>query len=224
MFHVEPVIKDVLLQGLQSLGLSLPADYTDRLCRYFNMLIIKNEFVNLISPKQNLETKVIIHLLDSLSPLLWDKLPQKAHAMDLGSGGGLPALPLSIVRPNWIYSLVEATGKKVNFLDEVKTELQLNNIKLINGYLNPNSNRENVKYDLISARGVSSLDNLIPIIGPRLSSQGLFMAYKGPQADEELILAGNTMAKWKIELIDRLSFKLPMVNADRVLLFFRKTG
>lgn len=227
MFHVEPdhnineEARAWLLEGLQAFGLELRPNEVEKLLAYFARLLAKNEHLNLISAKQDLKTRVAVHLLDSLSPLLEKGLDLQLSALDFGSGGGLPAVPLSIARPGWSYTLTEATGKKVKFLTEVKDGLSLENISLVNRYLTPD-NREAEYFDLITVRAVGGLDKLAAVAGPRLKSGGRFIAFKGPQAEAELAAAEKALGKQRLRLVKRLDFKLPLIEADRTLLFFSK--
>lgn len=215
-------IEQYLNEGLEQLGLgglSLPLD---RIIDYFEMLLSANESLNLISPRQELKTRVAVHLLDSLSPLLWSGWPRALSALDLGSGGGLPAIPLALVFPEWELTLVEATGKKAQFLSSVKDRLKLDGVSILNKYLEPDKNQEGRQFDLISARGVSNLKKLAAIAGPRLKPGGLLLAFKGPQASTELQEAKDKLKKWRLRLDDRLDFTLPLVEASRTLILLVK--
>lgn len=217
-------INSILYNSLSALNITIEKDAQSKLIAYFALLISKNEKINLISPKQDIETKIIIHLVDSLTPLIWPDLPvQAVKAMDFGSGGGLPAIPLSIVRPEWFYTLVESTGKKTSFLDEVRESLSLHNIIVTNKFLEPGKNNENFFYDLITARGVSALKKLLSIAGPRLRKNGFFIAFKGPQGELELKDSAGELKKRNMRLYERLNFNLPFLEVERRLFIFQKT-
>lgn len=224
MFHVEPYLqaRDYLRAGLDGLGLDYTALDLDRIMAYFERLLTANAALNLISPKQDLRTRVAVHLVDSLSPLLWTDWPARLNGLDLGSGGGLPAIPLAIARPGWELTLAEATGKKTLFLESVQSGLGLDNIQVLNKFLEPDKNPENLRLDLVSARAVSDLKKLAAIAGPRLRPGGLLLAFKGPQVDQELPEAAAKLKKWRLRLLDRKDFRLPLVEAGRSLLRFIK--
>ncbi len=227
LFHVEhfneQIISSVLSDSLSTLNIKIDESAQSKLIAYFILLLNKNTLINLISPKQDIKTKVIIHLVDSLTPLIWPDLPIcAAKAMDFGSGGGLPAIPLSIARPEWLYTLVESTGKKISFLNEVRESLSLNNIITANKFLEPGKNNENCFYDLITARGVSNLKKLLSIAGPRLNKNGFFIAFKGPQGDFELKNSSGELKKRNMALHDCLTFTLPFLEAERRLFIFQK--
>ena len=215
-------IKTTLVEGLSQLGLSLETGVIDKAAAYFMLLLERNQSVNLISPKQDLRTQTVVHLVDSFSPLLVENIPRNISALDFGSGGGLPAIPLSMALTDWTYTLVEATGKKAAFLSFVKNELGLNNLTVINSFLDQGKNPENILYDLITARAVSDIAKLAAIAGPRLKLGGIFMAFKGPQGLIEIDDAAAELQKRRMRLIDQRDFVLPLVAAHRSLFIFEK--
>lgn len=215
-------IRNTLVDGLTQLGLRLDDLVVEKAVDYFLLLLARNKSVNLVSPKQDIQTQIVVHLVDSFSLLLIEGLPHRLSALDFGSGGGLPAIPLSLVFFDWHYTLVESTGKKAAFLSLVKDELSLNNVEIINRFLEPGANPENVVYDLVTARAVSDIGKLAAIVGPRLKRGGLFIAFKGPQGQSEIDEAAAELKKRRLCLIDKLNFVLPLVDAHRSLFIFKK--
>ena len=222
MDYCSEEIKTTLAEGLSQLGLSLETEVIDKAVVYFLLLLERNKSVNLISPKQDVRTQTVVHLVDSFSPLLVENIPRNIFALDFGSGGGLPAIPLSMALTDWTYTLAEATGKKAAFLSFVKNELGLNNLTVINRFLESGKNPENVFYDLITARAVSDIAKLAAIAAPRLKPGGIFMAFKGPQGLIEFDDAVIELKKRKLRLIDRRDFVLPLVEARRSLFLLEK--
>ena len=219
----EQLVNSILSESLEALGITIHREAQSKLIAYLAILLEKNERVNLISSKQDLRTKTIIHLVDSLTPLMWSDWPTgRIKALDFGSGGGLPAIPLSIAQPECLYTLIESTGKKAAFLAEARDSLALDNVVVINTFLEPGKNAENSFYDLITARGVSDLKNLFSIAGPRLPKGGFFIAFKGPQGEQELKDSSAELKKRKLALFESLTFKLPFVEAERRLYIFQK--
>ena len=226
MFHVEHFeieeSRVLLIDGLKELNLTLPDENIESLLLYFKLLLAKNVQVNLISKKGDIKSRIASHLLDSLTPLLWSGWPNTSlAALDIGSGGGLPAIPLSIVFPKWKYSLAESTTKKANFLNEIKETMQLSGLTIINKFLTPGKN-DGKFYDIITARALSSLKELVPLVGPKLNSGGYFVAFKGPRGPEEIIEASSKLEKNKLLLTDELSFTLPYIDVQRRLYLFTK--
>ena len=222
MDHSSDDIRSTLVEGLSHLGLTFDSGVIDQAVAYFLLLLDRNKSVNLISPKQDIRTQTVIHLVDSFSLLMIKNLPDQLSALDFGSGGGLPAIPLSLARRGWHYTLVESTGKKAAFLLSVKEHLRLDSVTVTNSFLEPGKNPENVFYDLITARAVSDMARLAAIAGPRLKRGGYFIAFKGPQGREEIESAAAELKKRRLSLVDQHDFILPLVEARRSLYLFEK--
>jgi 16S rRNA (guanine527-N7)-methyltransferase len=208
--------------ALLALGLELAPEVRERLLAYFDLLLDRNKNVNLISARQPRPVQVVVHLVDSLTPLLWPDWPAQARALDMGSGGGLPALPLALARPAWTWDLAEATGKKAVFLREVQAALDLPRVQIISEYLKPGSKDHGQPYDLVTARGLAALGRLAALAGPRLAPGRRLLAFKGPRGDQELRDGAQALAAWGLSLERRLDLTLPLVEARRTLLLFRK--
>ena len=208
--------------ALAALGLPLEPETKDRLLAYFELLLARNEKVNLISSRQTRPVQVVVHLVDSLTPLLWPDWPSRALALDLGSGGGLPGLPLALARPGWQWDLAEATGKKAAFLREVQAALGLGQVRVLAEHLKPGAKGQDSRYDLITARGLADLGRLAALAGPRLGPGGRLLAFKGPRGEQELRESAPTLAAWKLRPDRRLDLTLPLVEARRTLFLFVK--
>jgi len=208
--------------ALDALALPIDIEVRDRLLAYFEILLAQNEKVNLISARQTRPVQVVIHLVDSLTPLLWPDWPAQGRALDLGSGGGLPALPLALARPAWFWDLAEATGKKAAFLREVQAALNLTRVQIIADYLKPGNKAPGRPYDLITARGLADLGRLAALAGPRLATGGRLLAFKGPKGEGELKTGARALAASKLKLDRRLDLVLPLVEARRSLFLFVK--
>jgi 16S rRNA (guanine527-N7)-methyltransferase len=215
-------IKLWLSQGLKELDIDLGQKTILALIRYFHILLLKNKSVNLISSKMPLRDMVAVHLLDSLTALKWKSWPAEGLALDLGSGGGLPAVPLSLAKPAWAFTLAEATAKKAIFLAEVKESLGLNNVTVVNDFLKAGLKADGFSFDLVSARAVGELKKLMPLAAASLKNGGLFLAFKGPRGEEELSAAQSEIKKRKMKLLQRIDLTLPLVQAERHLYLFEK--
>src|SRR5579884_4134874 len=118
-------------EGLHRLGLTLSEEQREQFARYREELLDWNTRVNLTAIT-NPEEVQIKHFLDSLSLLLVYDKPQ-TRLLDIGAGAGFPGLPLKIVRPDWHVTLLEATGKKVTFLQHIIETLQLEGVEAVHG-------------------------------------------------------------------------------------------
>ena len=126
-----------------------------------------NKKINLVSRK-DVENFEVNHMLHSLSISKFIKFKKDTQILDLGTGGGLPGIPLSIVFPNSNFKLIDRKNKKINVLNEIINKLRINNVKAQNiDIIDLNHN-----YDFIINRAVSSTDNLIKLCKGRINSKG----------------------------------------------------
>ncbi len=173
------------LEGLRQLGLELTEQQLGQFLRYRQELLDWNKSINLtaITDPDEVLTK---HFLDSLSLLMAYDIPD-AHFLDIGAGAGFPGLPLKIVRPQWHVVLLEATGKKVRFLQHVIEILQLKDVVAVHGRAEELAHKAEYRgsFDVVTARAVASLPALLEYAAPfcRLGGQIIFPK-KGDLAEE----------------------------------------
>ena len=151
--------------------------------KYYRLLVHYNSMFNLtaITEKEEVYKK---HFIDSVINV--DKLVGKM-LIDVGSGGGFPAIPIKIMRPDIDVTLLEATGKKCDFLKIVIEELGLKNIRVVNGRAEDLGKDKDFRecFDICSARAVARLNTLCEYCMPFVKVGGYFVSYKG-NAKEEL--------------------------------------
>jgi 16S rRNA (guanine527-N7)-methyltransferase len=164
------------LEGLHQLGLALTEEQLDQFLRYRWELLEWNTRVNLTAINDPGEV-LLKHFLDSLSLLMAYDVSD-ARILDIGAGAGFPGLPLKIVRPKWQVSLLEATGKKVAFLQHIIETLQLHDVDAVHGRAEELAHKAEFRgsFDLVSARAVASLSTLLEYAAPfcRLGGQMIF--------------------------------------------------
>ena len=129
------------------------------------------------------------HLFDSITLMGYLKAAEASTVIDIGSGGGLPGIPLAIVMPEIHFTLLEATGKKADFLRLAVAELSLSNVSIINDRaetLGQDREHHREQYDVVTARAVGKLPVLLEISLPLARVGGLVIAIKGEKAAEEV--------------------------------------
>lgn len=215
-------MEDVLIKSFKIMQLQINNSYFKNLLLYWEYLLQKNQYINLISRIGEIEVRFISHIIDSLTGLLFD-WPKELNYLDLGSGGGLPGLPLKICNPGWSATLVESKAKKANFLAEVSQALGLSHVSVRNSYLDPRSSWPGPVNDLVTTRGLASLKESLPLIAPALKAGGRYLAYKGPKGNDELEEAKQILKKHSMQLIELKELTLPIVNLPRSLFLFQKT-
>ncbi|MEW9571673.1 16S rRNA (guanine(527)-N(7))-methyltransferase RsmG [Rhodanobacter sp. Si-c] len=167
-----------LEQGIAALGLALPAGAVERLLDYQALLERWNAAYNLTAVRDPAEM-VTRHLLDSLAIL---PFVQGETLADLGTGPGLPGIPLAIAAPGRQILLVDSNGKKVRFLREAIRALRLDGVRAVQ------SRVEDVEgsFDCITARAFASLADMLAWGGHLLVPGGTWLAMKGKAPAEEL--------------------------------------
>ena len=165
-------------------GIILNKEQLEKFENYYKLLVYFNEKFNItsITEKEEVYKK---HFVDSL---LGKDLFISGKLIDVGSGGGFPAIPNKILNDNLDITMLEATGKKCEFLNTVIKELNLNNIRAINGRAEDFSKKDEYreKFDYASARAVAGLNILSEYCLPFVKNNGHFIAFKG-QAEEEIL-------------------------------------
>jgi len=187
--------------------------------RYLDLLSEYNSHFNLTAITSR-EDAVVKHLLDSLAAEKY--LPAGARLLDIGSGGGCPAIPLKIVRPDILLTMLDSAGKKVGFLDLVLQELRLSNARAVceraEVYVNTGV-RE--CFDVVTARAVAALPVLIELAASFLKPGGVFIAYKGSK--EDLSEGANAAKVLGLTLFKKEEYLLDNQYA-RTLFVYQKTS
>jgi 16S rRNA (guanine527-N7)-methyltransferase len=184
---------------LALIGVTLDDEVIARIGDYLARLLAMNELMNLTATKDPSEAWER-HGLDALT-LLPHLAPIAAggRLVDIGSGGGVPGIPLAIARPDLKVTLIEATQKKAAFLTAVAAALGLTNVtvravraeQLARGELR-------ASFDAVTARAVARLVALVPLISPLARPGAVMLLIKGQRADEELAEADWVLRKQHI--------------------------
>lgn len=190
--------------------------YTDEqlhsLFLYIDFLLETNKSVNLTAIR-DAESAVYRHIIDVIYAL--PLIKPGARLMDVGSGGGIPAIPFAILRPDITVTALDATGKKVSFISDAINALSLRNAGALCARAEEIAAdrlyRE--RYDTVSARAVASLPELSELCIPLCKQDGNFIAFKGKTAAEELKKAKNAVFTLGCELENTLDFTLK-VNGE----------
>jgi 16S rRNA (guanine527-N7)-methyltransferase len=153
-------------------------------------------------------------------------LGRNVRAVDVGAGAGLPGLALRIVWPRLRLSLVEATAKKIRFMEHVATKLGLADIQLIHGRAEELALREPHRgvYDLVVARAVATLPTLVEYLLPLAKRGGRVVAYKGSAAHEEALAAEQAIRMLGGRLTRLIPVEVPGLAETRVLVVIDKVA
>ncbi|TAM99402.1 MAG: 16S rRNA (guanine(527)-N(7))-methyltransferase RsmG [Rhodanobacteraceae bacterium] len=173
-------LAQLLAEGLSAMRLELSSGVQAKLLAYLDLLARWNRTYNLTAVRDPAEM-VSRHLLDSLAVL---PFVQGRNLADLGSGAGLPGIPLAIARPAIAITLIESNGKKARFLREAVRSLPLANVRVEQARAQDATGT----FDTITARAFASLADMLAWGGHLLAPEGRWLALKG-RADPAEIAA-----------------------------------
>ncbi len=180
---------------LDFLAIELDPTETHQLGRYLALLLWMNQRMNLtaIRDPHDAWTK---HIIDSLTLIPLIASADACTVIDIGSGGGLPGIPLAITMPDVHFTLLEATRKKAAFLEQVINRMHLSNVTIINDRAeSAGQDRDHFRerFDVAIARAVGSLPVLVELAVPFVREHGTVLAIKGEKAMEELEAARDAL-------------------------------
>jgi len=195
---------DKLEEGIGQLGLKSSPEDIARLLQFQSLLLKWNKVYNLTAI-QSPEDMVGLHLLDSLSVLPYI---DGVQILDVGTGAGLPGIPLALMCPNKSFSLLDSSSKKTRFVQQVALELDLRNVRVIHSRAEQYATDQ--PYDIVIARAFASLARIQELTCHLLGDTGKLLALKGRYSEQEL----DQMPPGSVDVIP---LKIPGVNGERHL-------
>jgi 16S rRNA (guanine527-N7)-methyltransferase len=199
-----------LSQGLAGLGLVLPAEAQSRLLQYLALLSKWNRTYNLTAIREP-SRLVSHHLLDSIAVL---PHLEGTSIVDVGSGAGLPGIPLAVARPDWYFVLLDSNHKKGAFLRQAVHELGLAHVQVVTHRVE--EWRPPHRFDIAISRAFSDLPRFVEAAQHLCRPGGVLAAMKGVYPDEELAQLGPG-----VEVRKLVGLQVPGVRAARHFLLLR---
>lgn len=192
----------------KKLSLELSEEKISIFNKYEKLFLEKNSHTNLISKN---DEKLLFekHIFDSLAINLFFKSRniENKSLLDIGTGGGFPSVPVSIIYDKLNVFALDSIRKKINLIEEIKNELNLINLTPV---CNRAENLKPQKFDYITTRAVAPIDKILSYSVPLLTPKGCFIAYKSKNALNELKEAEKTMKKLNIKVKDIIEYTLPL--------------
>lgn len=188
----------LLQEGLQANQIILPANGIEKMVAYLQLIQTWNHTYNLTSITAQRDM-VYLHIIDSLiiAPYL-----QGMRALDVGSGAGLPGIPLAILQPKRQWVLLDKNGKKTRFMTQAMLELNLKNVEIIHSRCE--DYRTSACFDSILSRALGTISSFVATTVHLLAPNGSFLAMKGKYPSEEL---ANLPNRFILQNVTRLNIE-----------------
>lgn len=199
--------------GLQALGCRPNEQQGRQLKAYLELLQRWNKVYNLTAVR-DLKDMLPLHIFDSLSIL--PHMPVK-RCLDVGSGGGLPGIPMAIMKPECHVTMLDTNGKKTRFIQQAIISLQLDNAEVVQARIGEWDAEQ--AYDGIVSRAFSSLSAFVEASADKLEKNGCFYAMKGQMPQQEI---DELAEQYQIDGI--IALNVPSLSAQRHLLKIRKNN
>ena len=208
-----------LRETFEKYGIKLSKEQENQFDKYFSMLIETNKVMNLTAITEEQDV-LIKHFLDSVWP---EKLfPQNAAVVDVGSGAGFPAIPLKITRPDLNICMVDSLNKRINFLNDVISELKLTQVDAVHARAEDFAEKGREKYDVAVARAVAPLNTLVEYLIPLVKIGGICVIYKSAKLDEEIKEAQKAIKVLGAKIEKKEKILIEEQNLERRVLILRK--
>lgn len=201
---------DQLQQGLITLGISLDEAARQQLIHYLDLLEKWNRAYNLTSVRKP-EQMVTHHLLDSLVVIPYIKPPR---ILDIGSGAGLPGIPLAIANKDWQIEMLDSNNKKTRFITQAISELGLENADVVQS--RAEEYHPDKPYDTVISRAYSSLEKMVLTAGQHCAKDGRMLAMKGAYPMMEL-----EQVPEPYEVSEVCPLKVPGLDAERHIVILK---
>jgi 16S rRNA (guanine527-N7)-methyltransferase len=209
-----------VIEGARDLGLGLTPAQAEQLARFASLLGRWNAVHNLTAIDAP-DTILSHHLLDSLallpviSPIFWQ---HAIRVLDIGSGGGLPGIPLAVAMPAWQVTLVDKVRKKVAFLTQARVELGLKNVECIH------ARAEDLRiapFDLVVSRAFASLADFVKVSSQLIAPGGWWAAMKGAVPQGEIAQLAERFPA--VRVVDIVKLDVPRLGAERHLILLQRS-
>ena len=216
MTDLNAELRAQLLRGAIEMSVTLNESQIEKLLAYVREFEKWNKAYNL-SAVRDIRQMVARHLLDSLSVVPWfngDKKFSATRVIDVGTGGGLPGIPLAIMFPEKQFTLLDSNGKKTRFLFHVKTLLGLAHVRVENRRVEEFQPEQ--KFNAVISRAFASLQDMTEGCAHLLEDGGIFLAMKGLFPQDELAPIAD-----KIDLIESVKLLVAETDGERHLLILQ---
>ena len=206
-------------RALETAEIYLTQEKIAGLTLYLEELLRWNRRINLTAI-QDADTAIEKHIIDSL--LILKYAGDRECLLDVGSGAGLPGVPLALVEQKLRVLSVDSSGKKINFQRHIKRQLQLHNFEPINRRIEQLQLAKQASCDLIVSRAFSSIETFVACSWSFQQEGGLWVAMKGPEGEKEVARLKDSALSKKLKDIKLISYNLPLSKVQRTVVLATK--
>ncbi|WJP97802.1 16S rRNA (guanine(527)-N(7))-methyltransferase RsmG [Macrococcus bovicus] len=214
--------EEQFIAALRAQGFELTEKQLKQFAIYYENLVEWNEKINLTAVTEK-EEVYLKHFFDSLTPSFYFDFKEIETLCDVGAGAGFPSIPLKILFPHIKLTIVDSLNKRINFLNHLAAELNLEQVQFIHDRAETFGRSEKREtYDVVTARAVARLSVLSELCLPLVRKGGHFLALKGAQGEieiEEGLFAVNILGG---EIVANHQFTLPMEESTRYIVDIEK--
>ena len=212
-----------ILDSAREMGVNLTIEQAEKMVRYHEMLVSANKQMNLTRVPDDIHEAADRNYLDSLNAVKY--LNGVQTLIDVGTGAGLPGIPIAIACPHIKVTLLDALQKRVGFLQSVIDELGLN-AEAVHGRAEDAAKKPEFRdvFDVATARAVAEMNVLSEWLLPFVKPEGRMLALKGPGAEEELARAENALKQLNGELVSVHPAPVPGRDWDHKIVEIKKTA
>ncbi|AVP35964.1 16S rRNA (guanine(527)-N(7))-methyltransferase RsmG [Staphylococcus felis] len=212
-----------LAERLSTHGITLSEQQKKQFETYYEMLVSWNEKINLTSITEEHEV-YLKHFYDSITPSFYHDFKAPLSLCDVGAGAGFPSIPLKIVFPNIHITIVDSLNKRIQFLNQLASELELEGVSFVHERAeNFGKNQDyRASFDIVTARAVARLAVLSELCIPLVKKNGVFLALKSSKGEEELEEARFGIGIFGGRVSDIYTFELPEDAGERQIIKIEK--
>ena len=212
-------MKDEIKQIFTKYNIEYDENKIEQLVKFYEFVIEKNKVMNLTNIVNEKEF-ILKNILDSVLPEKYIK--QNSSLIDVGAGAGFPSIPLKILRPDLNITMLDSLNKRVVFLNEVISVLNLKNIQAVHSRAEDYAKNQRESYDVCVSRAVARLNTLLEYCLPLVKVGGIFIAYKSLKADEEIIESEKALDILGGNIENKQNVTIDEINSIRENIIIRK--
>lgn len=213
--------KNKMIELSKKINIDITDEQLKKFYRYMDLLLEWNEKINLTAITETDEV-ILKHFIDSMT--VFKYLVESKNIIDVGTGAGFPGIPIAIMNQNKNITLLDSLNKRINFLNEVCSELKINNIKTYHGRAEEfgHNKQHREKYDIAISRAVANMTTLVEYLIPFIKVGGRCICMKGNDIEEELEQAKFAIKELGGKIVKVERFNLPNSDMERNIIIITK--